>query len=52
MTFSKLIVSLLESIIIQCNINIIRGFSSDTSIHIQIKSTPVVLIHTEIFVSG
>jgi len=36
-TFTKLLVSLLDSIFIQSDINSIVAFSNDTSIHIQIK---------------
>jgi len=51
-TFTTLLVSLLDSIFIQSDINGIVAFSNDISIHIQIKWTAVVEILNDIFISG
>jgi len=50
--FTKLVVSLLESILIQRDIRIILACSSATSIHIEIQSTPGVSIPNVIFGPG
>jgi len=51
-TFTTLLLSLLDTIFIQSDINSIVAFSNDTSIHIQIKWMAVVEVLNDIFVSG
>ena len=51
-TFTTFLVSLLDRIFIQSDIQSIVAFSNDTSIHIQIKWTAVVEVLNDIFVSG
>jgi hypothetical protein len=51
-TFTTLLVSLLDSKFIQSDNNSIVACSNDTSIHIQIKWIAVVEVLSDIFLSG
>ena len=51
-TFTKLLLNLLNNIFIQYDTNIITPFWSDTGIHIRIKWTPPMRSIPDTFLSG
>ena len=48
---TKCLVSLVETIFRQYDVEIIFAYCSDSSIHIQMKPTPAVAVHDNIMIS-